>query len=204
MFNLSSHNFHFHCKSVFFFSIVSFLSPVSSAEIAENPSNLINLAKRELERDRELLMSKSLPGMPLETVESQDQQQQPGEDGSDSDSDTESDDKTNELQAEINDIQSDIEIKTKLIEQLELSQQRMMVMKQHYEEKLTVLSAKITNTQKERDQVLANMGGGGRKFQFSFAFRSNCHHHLPIFSFHFSSFIFVSQQHTKQLTSRQR
>lgn len=31
-------------------------------------------------------------------------------------------------------------------------------MKQHYEEKLNMLSAKIANTQKERDQVLANMG----------------------------------------------
>lgn len=102
--------------------------------------------------------------MPLETLESQDQQQ--NDVGSESDSDTESDDKTNELQAEINDIQSDIEIKTKLIEQLELSQQRMMVMKQHYEEKLTVLSAKIANTQKERDQVLANMGGGRKFFLF--------------------------------------
>lgn len=113
------------------------------------------MAKRELERERELLMSKSLPGMPEETQELNSQE------GSDSESDTESDDKATELQAEINDIQSDIEIKTKLIEQLELSQQRMTVMKQHYEEKLNVLSAKITNTQKERDQVLANMG---RKF----------------------------------------
>ena len=84
--------------------------------------NLINIAKRELERERELLMSKSLPGMPEESHERSSQ-----EDGSDSDSDTESDDKTTELQAEINDIQSDIEIKTKLIEQLELSQQRMTV-----------------------------------------------------------------------------
>lgn len=99
------------------------------------------------------MMSKSLPGLPEENVERSSQ-----DDGSDSESDTESDDKATELQAEINDIQSDIEIKTKLIEQLELSQQRMMVMKQHYEEKLNVLSAKITNTQKERDQVLANMG----------------------------------------------
>lgn len=130
---------------------------VFSTEVAENPSNLINMAKRELERERELLMSKSLPGLPEESQERSSQ-----DDGSDSESeDTESDDKAVELQAEINDIQSDIEIKTKLIEQLELSQQRMMVMKQHYEEKLNVLSAKITNTQKERDQVLANMG---RKF----------------------------------------
>lgn len=120
-------------------------------EMSENPSNLINLAKRELERERELLMSKSLPGMPEENLERSSQED-------DSESDTESDDKATELQAEINDIQSDIEIKTKLIEQLELSQQRMTVMKQHYEEKLTMLSAKINNTQKERDQVLANMG----------------------------------------------
>jgi len=63
-----------------------------------------------------------------------------------------------EIQAELNDITSDIELKTKLIEQLELSQQRMQVMRQHYEEKLNVLQAKIMNTQRERDQVLTNMG----------------------------------------------
>lgn len=39
----------------------------------------------------------------------------------------------------------------------------MQVMKQHYEEKLNMLSAKITNTQKERDQVLANMGRKSKK-----------------------------------------
>lgn len=62
------------------------------------------------------------------------------------------------MQAELNDISSDIELKTKLIEQLELSQQRMQVMRQHYEEKLHILNTKIMNTQKERDQVLSNMG----------------------------------------------
>lgn len=127
-------------------------------EITENPSTLINLAKRELEREREILMSKSLPGIAGDT---ESQERNSHENESESESDTESDDKATELQAEINDIQSDIEIKTKLIEQLELSQQRMTIMKQHYEDKLNVLSAKITNTQKERDQVLANMG---RKF----------------------------------------
>lgn len=100
-------------------------------------------------------MSKSLPG--ISEGESQERNSQENESESE-ESDTESDDKATELQAEINDIQSDIEIKTKLIEQLELSQQRMQIMKQHYEEKLNVLSTKITNTQKERDQVLANIG----------------------------------------------
>lgn len=66
-----------------------------------------------------------------------------------------------EIQEELNDINADIELKTKLIEQLELSQQRIQVMRQQYEEKLNVLNAKIQNTQKERDQVLANMGAGG-------------------------------------------
>lgn len=113
------------------------------------------MAKKELEREREMLMSRSLPGLPPD----ENQPIQSGQDNeSDSESDTESDDKACELQAEINDIQSDIEIKSKLIEQLELSQQRMLVMRQHYEEKLNVLSNKIVNTQKERDQVLANMG----------------------------------------------
>lgn len=62
------------------------------------------------------------------------------------------------MQAEIIDINSDIELKSKLIEQLELSQQRIQLMRQHYEDKLNVLNAKIINTQKERDQVLANLG----------------------------------------------
>ncbi|XP_065081255.1 kinesin-like protein KIF21B isoform X2 [Ochlerotatus camptorhynchus] len=123
--------------------------------IEDSTETVINMAKRELEKDRELLMSRSLPGL------ENDSSNQSLEDGSDSDSDTESDDKAGELQAEINDISSDIEIKSKLIEQLELSQQRMHVMRQQYEDKLNVLNAKIVNTQKERDQVLANMSGSG-------------------------------------------
>ncbi|XP_037037974.1 kinesin-like protein KIF21B isoform X3 [Bradysia coprophila] len=65
--------------------------------------------------------------------------------------------RSGEMQAELNDLSSDIELKTKLIEQLELSQNRLKIMKQHYEEKLNVLNSKIQNTQQERDQVLANM-----------------------------------------------
>ncbi|XP_055632289.1 kinesin-like protein KIF21B isoform X3 [Toxorhynchites rutilus septentrionalis] len=123
--------------------------------IENSTETVINMAKRELEKERELLMSRSLPGL------ENDGSIQSLEDGSDSDSDTESDDKTGELQAEINDISSDIEIKSKLIEQLELSQQRMQIMRQQYEEKLNVLNVKIVNTQRERDQVLANMSGTG-------------------------------------------
>ncbi|XP_055713660.1 kinesin-like protein KIF21A isoform X3 [Phlebotomus papatasi] len=115
--------------------------------------DVLTLAKREIEKERELLMSRSLPGL-------DDTNNQNVENDSDSDSDTESDDKTGEMQAELNDISSDIELKTKLIEQLELSQLRMRRMQEHYEEKLNVLSAKIADTQRERDKVLANMGSG--------------------------------------------
>lgn len=66
------------------------------------------------------------------------------------------------MQAELNDLSSDIELKTKLIEQLELSQNRLKIMKQHYEEKLNVLNSKIVNTQQERDQVLANLEAGNK------------------------------------------
>ncbi len=73
------------------------------------------------------------------------------------------------MQAELNDLSSDIELKTKLIEQLELSQNRLKIMKQHYEEKLNVLNSKIQNTQQERDQVLANMEAGNDSMHFVLA-----------------------------------
>lgn len=60
--------------------------------------------------------------------------------------------------AELAELSHDIDMKQKLIAQLEVSQQRLCTMRQHYEDKLAVLSAKITDTQKERDQVLASIG----------------------------------------------
>ncbi|XP_055852546.1 kinesin-like protein KIF21A isoform X1 [Episyrphus balteatus] len=133
------------------------LSPRNNSKLNstfDNPETLINVAKRELEKNREMLMSRSLPGFNEDAHNSNVE----NINDSDSDSDTESDDKAGEIQAELNDISSDIELKSKLIEQLELSQQRMQLMRQHYEEKLNVLNNRIQNTQKERDQVLANMG----------------------------------------------
>jgi len=55
-------------------------------------------------------------------------------------------------------VENDIEMRTKLIEQLELTNERCELMRMQYEEKLSVLYCKIENTQKERDDVLANMG----------------------------------------------
>ncbi|ALC38295.1 Klp31E [Drosophila busckii] len=124
-------------------------SPRANKMIYEDQNNIISIAKKGLEKEREILMSRSLPG--------------PANENSDL-VDIESSDSECELnvamEADLNDINSDIEIKTKLIEQLELSQERMQIMRQHYEEKLTVLSSKIFSTQKERDEVLANMVSG--------------------------------------------
>lgn len=64
-------------------------------------------------------------------------------------------------QEDLNDISEDIELKSKLIEQLEMTKNRMEKMRQIYEEKLNVLNSKIINTQRERDQVLANLTNTG-------------------------------------------
>lgn len=65
-------------------------------------------------------------------------------------------------QEDLNDLSEDIELKTKLIEQLEMTKNRMEKMRQIYEDKLNVLNSKIINTQRERDQVLANLTGSGQ------------------------------------------
>ncbi|EDW12322.2 kinesin-like protein KIF21A isoform X1 [Drosophila mojavensis] len=122
-------------------------SPRVNKTIYEDPNVIIDIAKRGLEKERELLMSRSLPGITIEGSQMAELES----------SDSESDSNEKEMEENLNEINSDIEIKTKLIEQLELSQERMQVMRQHYEEKLNVLTSKIFSTQKERDEVLANM-----------------------------------------------
>ncbi|XP_016964489.1 kinesin-like protein KIF21A isoform X2 [Drosophila biarmipes] len=107
--------------------------------------DIITKAKRDLERERELLMSRSLPGIQNQNVSSEE-----ADAGS---SDSEAEGVVKDLEA----IENDIEMRTKLIEQLELTNERCELMRMQYEEKLSVLYCKIENTQKERDDVLANM-----------------------------------------------
>ncbi|XP_061840908.1 kinesin-like protein KIF21B isoform X7 [Nerophis lumbriciformis] len=72
----------------------------------------------------------------------------------DSDSDTE--EKAN-FQADLADLTCEIEIKQKLIDELENSQRRLLMLKLQYEEKLILLQNKIRDTQLERDRVLQNL-----------------------------------------------
>ncbi|KAF7693358.1 hypothetical protein HF521_008674 [Silurus meridionalis] len=72
------------------------------------------------------------------------------------DSDSDSDEKAN-LQADLADLTCEIEIKQKLIDELENSQRRLLTLKLQYEEKLIMLQNKIRDTQLERDRVLQNL-----------------------------------------------
>lgn len=62
------------------------------------------------------------------------------------------------LQDNINDLDTDITIKQKLIDELEHSQQRLTALKHQYEQKLGLLHNKIKETEDERDKVLKNIG----------------------------------------------
>uniref|UniRef100_A0AAY4DYN4 Kinesin motor domain-containing protein n=1 Tax=Denticeps clupeoides TaxID=299321 RepID=A0AAY4DYN4_9TELE len=72
------------------------------------------------------------------------------------DSDSDSDEKAN-FQADLADLTCEIEIKQKLIDELENSQRRLLTLKLQYEEKLVQLQNKIRDTQLERDRVLHNL-----------------------------------------------
>ncbi|XP_051532397.1 kinesin-like protein KIF21B isoform X6 [Myxocyprinus asiaticus] len=72
------------------------------------------------------------------------------------DSDSDSDEKVN-LQADLADLTCEIEIKQRLIDELENSQRRLHTLKSQYEEKLILLQNKIRDTQLERDRVLHNL-----------------------------------------------
>ncbi|XP_063914951.1 kinesin-like protein KIF21A isoform X1 [Zophobas morio] len=108
-------------------------------------SPLIEEAKRALQREKELLVKNRRPdGENDSEIES------------DNEFDSESDDKSvhEELKDELITLTNDIDMKQKLIDELELSQRRLQTMRQHYEDKLMQLQLRIKNTQEERDKVL--------------------------------------------------
>lgn len=70
---------------------------------------------------------------------------------------TEEDEEEEAMGRELEALTSDIDVKQRLIQELELSQRRLHSMKQHYEDKLAQLQARIRNTQEERDKVLSSL-----------------------------------------------
>lgn len=110
---------------------------------AEHKS-LIEAAKRKLQQEKQLLNRRSLE---IEhEVENTDDSEE---------FDSEPEEKNGEeLKDELISLTTDIDMKQKLIDELELSQRRMQTMKQHYEDKLMQLQLRIRDTQEERDKIL--------------------------------------------------
>merc|ERR1719414_2148146 len=106
-------------------------------------------------------LEKDIEGKEADDEGDNDDNENDDDDADDSDTDTESDNKAicNELNEEIVELTSEISLKQKLIEELEMSQKRMASMKTQYENKLLELSNRIQHTQEERDKVLKNLGG---------------------------------------------
>nr|XP_020762650.1 kinesin-like protein KIF21B isoform X7 [Odocoileus virginianus texanus] len=73
------------------------------------------------------------------------------------DSDSDPEEKEVNYQVDLADLTCEIEIKQKLIDELENSQRRLQTLKHQYEEKLILLQNKIRDTQLERDRVLQNL-----------------------------------------------
>ncbi|KAL3289508.1 hypothetical protein HHI36_022925 [Cryptolaemus montrouzieri] len=109
--------------------------------------SLIEEAKKELQKEKELLQRTRRLS---ENIDSE-------EDLEENEFDTDSEGKdidTETMKDELLNITQDIDMKQKLIDELELSQRRMQTMKQHYEDKLQQLQLRIRDTQEERDKVL--------------------------------------------------
>ncbi|KAJ8378217.1 hypothetical protein AAFF_G00245050 [Aldrovandia affinis] len=80
-----------------------------------------------------------------------------GSDSGESLEDSDSDSEKANFQADLADLTCEIEIKQRLIDELENSQRRLTMLKLQYEEKLILLQNKIRDTQLERDRVLHNL-----------------------------------------------
>ncbi|XP_029007089.1 kinesin-like protein KIF21B isoform X8 [Betta splendens] len=130
----------------------------------ENGDNGQNGQNGEIDSDdnyTEDIMSPLQEESGCEEDEGEDEEEGREENGFDSDeslvdSDSDSDEKAN-FQADLADLTCEIEIKQKLIDELENSQRRLMMLKLQYEEKLILLQNKIRDTQLERDRVLQNL-----------------------------------------------
>ncbi|XP_030748520.1 kinesin-like protein KIF21A [Sitophilus oryzae] len=113
-----------------------------NSSLIDDNASLLEEAKRNLLREKEALNRRSLE---LD-------QESDGE--SEHESTSENEDINKELNEELITLTNDIDMKQKLIDELELSQRRMQTMRQHYEDKLMQLQLRIQNTQEERDKML--------------------------------------------------
>ncbi|XP_076284321.1 kinesin-like protein 31E isoform X2 [Lasioglossum baleicum] len=130
-------------------------------------TSVLNDAKKDVQKEIETLTAlkeqQSYSGSTANKEEGEGDdaevgQESASEDDSDNDSDRkEEDEEEAAMGRELEALTSDIDMKQRLIQELELSQRRLQTMKQHYEDKLTQLQARIKDTQEERDKVLHSL-----------------------------------------------
>uniref|UniRef100_A0A3Q3M112 Kinesin-like protein KIF21B n=1 Tax=Labrus bergylta TaxID=56723 RepID=A0A3Q3M112_9LABR len=150
----------------------STLSPAPGHPLGSSPApmsmeaemtDVLRRAKLDIERlKKKERRQRRLSGCEEDEGEDEEEGREEEEDGFDSDesqvdSDSDSDEKAANFQADLADLTCEIEIKQKLIDELENSQRRLLMLKLQYEEKLILLQNKIRDTQLERDRVLQNL-----------------------------------------------
>ncbi|GBP38725.1 Kinesin-like protein KIF21B [Eumeta japonica] len=140
-------------------------------------ATLLNDAKRDLQEEKQLL-ARSMGELEMrrklevgdcgdapaigerERAEGESADESDGSDGEgDEPAEDEEDSETKAcaaLSEELAALSGDIDMKARLIEELELSQQRLGALRQHYEQRLQALHQQIKATQEERDKVLTS------------------------------------------------
>lgn len=66
-------------------------------------------------------------------------------------------DNKQQLETSLDELQSKIDIKRRLINELEINTRSLEVMRVHYEEKMSLLHERIKQMEDERDRVIFNM-----------------------------------------------
>ncbi|XP_075217567.1 kinesin-like protein 31E isoform X2 [Lycorma delicatula] len=147
-------------------SIYSMSSVFGGESDSNSVNQLLQQAKKDVQRDKEAL-EEAMRGKEALTSSTESKKNGTGgeesehSDSEEAESESESeseeqDQKEEEYTAELAELTSEINLKQKLIDELEKSQRRLHSLKQHYEDKLLQLQAKIKATQEERDTVLAS------------------------------------------------
>ncbi|XP_018311890.1 kinesin-like protein KIF21A isoform X1 [Mycetomoellerius zeteki] len=145
---------------------VNAANPYGDSSFHSDSASVLIDAKRDVEKEIETLraLKDQYSGNTIKSVDegeiddAENAQDSVSEDDSDDDSDRkEEDEEEAAMGRELEALTSDIDVKQRLIQELELSQRRLQTMKQHYEDKLSQLQARIRDTQEERDKVLLSL-----------------------------------------------
>ncbi|KAG5345472.1 KI21A protein, partial [Acromyrmex charruanus] len=145
---------------------VSAANPYGDSSFHSDSASVLIDAKKDVEKEIETLriLKEQYSSNTIKSVDegeiddAENAQDSISEDDSDDDSDRkEEDEEEAAMGRELEALTSDIDVKQRLIQELELSQRRLQTMKQHYEDKLSQLQARIRDTQEERDKVLLSL-----------------------------------------------